>query len=84
MGLAGQRLRAGVAGGDIRFATTGLHTIRVQVREDGFGIDQIVLSAAQLSLLGARIVEERRDDPAAHAVGGSDRAGLKTGPYGGR
>jgi hypothetical protein len=23
-----------------------LHTIRVQVREDGFGIDQIVLSAA--------------------------------------
>lgn len=34
-----------VLGGDIRFATTGLHTIRIQVREDGFGVDQIVLSA---------------------------------------
>jgi hypothetical protein len=33
-----------VLGGDIRFATSGLHTIRVQVREDGIGIDQIVLS----------------------------------------
>lgn len=30
----------------IRFATAGLHTIRVQVREDGIGIDQIVLSTA--------------------------------------
>ena len=36
-----------VLGGDIRFATTGLHTIRIQVREDGLGIDQIVLSAAK-------------------------------------
>ena len=27
------------------FATTGLHTIRVQTREDGVSIDQIVLSA---------------------------------------
>jgi hypothetical protein len=37
---------AGVLGPTIRFATTGPHTIRIQVREDGFGIDQIVLSAA--------------------------------------
>ena len=36
---------ADVLGGDIRFATTGSHTIRIQVREDGIGIDQIVLSA---------------------------------------
>lgn len=28
----------------VRFATTGAHTIRVQVREDGVEIDQIVLS----------------------------------------
>ena len=47
MGLAGQRLRRRrLLGGDIRFATTGSHTIRIQVREDGLGIDQIVLSAA--------------------------------------
>ena len=36
-----------VLGGDVRFAATGLHTIRIQVREDGLGIDQIVLSAAK-------------------------------------
>jgi hypothetical protein len=34
----------GVLGPLIRFATTGTHTIRIQVREDGFSIDQIVLS----------------------------------------
>ena len=31
----------------IRFATTGTHTIRIQPREDGIVIDQIVLSAVQ-------------------------------------
>jgi hypothetical protein len=36
----------GVLGPEIRFAATGVHTLRVQVREDGLGIDQIVLSAA--------------------------------------
>jgi hypothetical protein len=35
----------GIMGPNVRFATSGLHTIRVQVREDGFSIDQIVLSA---------------------------------------
>ena len=35
---------AGVMGEDIRFAATGQHRIRVQTREDGFSIDQIVLS----------------------------------------
>jgi hypothetical protein len=29
----------------IYFATTGTHRVRVQVREDGLGIDQIVLSS---------------------------------------
>lgn len=36
----------GVFGPLIRFATSGTHTIRVQVREDGLSIDQIVLSSA--------------------------------------
>ena len=35
----------GVLGPLIRFATTGTHTIRIQVREDGLSIDQIVLSS---------------------------------------
>ena len=35
----------GVFGPAITFATSGVHTIRVQTREDGLSIDQIVLSA---------------------------------------
>ena len=35
---------AGVLGAQFMFATSGEHTIRVQVREDGLSIDQIVLS----------------------------------------
>jgi subtilisin family serine protease len=35
---------AGVMGQPIYFATAGTQRVRVQVREDGFGIDQIVLS----------------------------------------
>ena len=34
----------GVAGVNVFFATTGTHTVRVQQREDGAIIDQIVLS----------------------------------------
>ena len=34
----------GVLGPLIRFATSGSHTLRIQVREDGLSIDQIVLS----------------------------------------
>jgi hypothetical protein len=30
--------------GHVRFPTTGTHSLRVQVREDGVGIDQIILS----------------------------------------
>ena len=29
----------------VSFATTGEHTIRIQIREDGMSVDQIVLSA---------------------------------------
>jgi hypothetical protein len=36
---------AGMLGPLIYFATTGTHRVRVQVREDGLGIDQIVLSS---------------------------------------
>jgi len=35
---------AGVLGPLVRFATTGTQTIRIQVREDGYRFDQIVLS----------------------------------------
>jgi hypothetical protein len=35
---------AGVLGREIYFATSGTHRIRVQMREDGLSIDQIVLS----------------------------------------
>ena len=67
LGLAGQRLRRGdVSDRELRFATTGPHTIRVQVREDGIGIDQIVLSADAVPDRVARRAEERLDDPRAH------------------
>jgi hypothetical protein len=36
---------AGVAAPFVRFAASGSHTVRVQTREDGFSIDQIVLSS---------------------------------------
>ena len=35
---------SGVAGIRVYFATTGVHTLRGQIREDGLSIDQIVLS----------------------------------------
>jgi DUF971 family protein len=37
----------GVMGPHIVFTTTGTHTIRVQTREDGLSIDQIILSPSQ-------------------------------------
>jgi hypothetical protein len=36
---------AGVLGPAVYFAQSGPQTIRIQVREDGLGIDQIVLSS---------------------------------------
>jgi phosphatidylserine/phosphatidylglycerophosphate/cardiolipin synthase-like enzyme len=41
----------GVAGPLIYFATTGTHTIRVQVREDGLAIDQILLSPDKYKMM---------------------------------
>jgi hypothetical protein len=38
---------AGVLGPLVYFATTGQQTLRIQTREDGFSIDQIVLSPAK-------------------------------------
>jgi hypothetical protein len=37
----------GALGPPIRFATTGMHTVRVQTREDGLSVAQIVLSAGR-------------------------------------
>jgi hypothetical protein len=41
----------GVPGADLYFATTGSHTIRIQPREDGLSIDQIVLSSVRYRTL---------------------------------
>jgi hypothetical protein len=37
----------GVLGPTVYFATSGRQRVRIQVREDGIGIDQVVLSAAR-------------------------------------
>ena len=38
---------SGVSGPPIYFASSGTHVIRVTIREDGFSIDQIVLSSSR-------------------------------------
>jgi phosphatidylserine/phosphatidylglycerophosphate/cardiolipin synthase-like enzyme len=43
----------GVTGAKIYFATTGPQTLRIQSREDGLSIDQIILSPASASFLNA-------------------------------
>ena len=50
----------GVMGPLVYFATTGPHTIRIQTREDGLAIDQIVLSPEALTDNGARGPQERQ------------------------
>ncbi len=37
----------GALGANLEFATSGSHTIRIQTREDGLSIDQIVLSSSR-------------------------------------
>lgn len=66
--LMGRRSAAGL-GPAVRFATAGRQTIRVQTREDGFAIDQIVLSAEKFASTppGAS-----RNDPTILAVRGND------------
>jgi Beta-propeller repeat len=38
---------AGVLGPPVRFASTGMHTLRIQRREDGYAFDQVVLSSSR-------------------------------------
>jgi hypothetical protein len=40
---------ANVLGPPVRFAASGTHTLRIQPREDGFSLDQIVLSRARFA-----------------------------------
>ena len=63
----------GDLGPDIRFATAGTHTIRVQQREDGFEIGQIVLSpqsyltnAPGANRNDSTVVASTPPDPATH------------------
>ena len=55
----------GVLGPLVYFATSGAQRIRVQVREDGLGLDQIILSSGKLPAAGARRREERHRHPPA-------------------
>jgi hypothetical protein len=41
----------GALGADLYFATSGSHTIRIQPREDGLSLDQIVLSSSRYRLV---------------------------------
>lgn len=65
---------AGVLGPPIYFAASGPQRIRIQVREDGLGIDQIVLSARDVPDLIARCAQERHHDSSAldHVFSGSE------------
>ena len=44
---ASRSTRAGVLGPLVRFASAGPQTLRIQTREDGLSIDQVVLSPAR-------------------------------------
>ena len=46
------------------FATSGTHTMRIQVREDGVQLDQIVLSSAQYLTAAPGGADQRHDDRA--------------------
>ncbi len=50
--------------GEVRFSTSGPQRLRVQIREDGVSIDQIVISPAAVPLDGSRAGDERLDDRA--------------------
>ena len=62
-----------VLGPPIYFATTGPQTIRVQTREDGFSIDQIVLSHTVYLNTSARRAEERHAPSSQEADGSGIR-----------
>ncbi len=52
-----------VLGPVVYFATSGTQRIRIQPRQDGIAIDQIVLSSLEYPESGARCFERRPDDP---------------------
>jgi acid phosphatase type 7 len=68
----------GVLGAPVYFAATGPQTIRIQVREDGLAIDQVVLSPTTYytSAPGAS-----RNDQTILTGGGSPAISLVRGPY---
>ena len=63
----------GVLGPLIYFASTGNHTIRIQVREDGLSIDQIVLSPSNFAGAGAGDTSAARPLRAARRDAGRGR-----------
>ena len=64
MGLAGQRVWDNVTATKIYFNTTGSQTLRIQSREDGLSIDQIILSpnSSHVPDCVAGSAEERHQD----------------------
>jgi hypothetical protein len=56
--------------GEVRFQNSGTHTIRIQTREDGVDIDQIVISPA--TYLNAAPGPVRNDDTIVAKPGGGD------------
>ena len=52
----------------LRFPTPGYQRVRIQTREDGVSLDQLVLSAEQHLNAPPRTSKERRDDSVAEAV----------------
>jgi phosphatidylserine/phosphatidylglycerophosphate/cardiolipin synthase-like enzyme len=63
---------AGALGTPVYFATTGTHTVRVQLREDGLSLDQIVLS--QSTFLNAAPGTTKNDGTILPEQGGSGGA----------
>ena len=71
----------GVLGPVVYFAASGAQTLRIQVREDGLGIDQVVLSAARY--LSSSPGALKNDTTILAATGGGVTSGvtLVRGPY---
>jgi hypothetical protein len=70
---------SGVSGDLLRFSSTGTHTLRIQAREDGISIDQIVLSPETFltTAPGAR----QNDTTILPKSGTSSSVTLVRGPY---
>ena len=60
----------------VKFDVTGPQTLRIQTREDGFRIDQIVLSAGTYLTSSPGRAEERRHDPSLTGHGSLRRFAL--------